>query len=230
MVSIDAEQDLGTREVFHGVENVGRILETLRKFQVRSTIFATGQVLQNYPALVEGWAEGHEIACHGYYHVPLYRLSVSERQRQLEDFSRLYQKILGNRPRGFRAVQHIIDTAQLGLLERLGFLYDSSVIPSYPAFRKYVGYRGKAPSDPYHPDYGSYREVGPSRIWEIPVTPLVFGIPLDGTWLRVFGPRFFTFLLALRKPRFVQMAMHSWDCVVFKGKYSRSSGERFWGI
>jgi len=227
MVSVDVEQDVGGQKTFCGVESLDRILKIFDEFELKATLFTTGEVLENYPALVERWSRKHEIACHGYYHVPLFQLSVSEREKQLEDFGRLYKKILGEKPKGFRAVKHTIDITQLRLLERFGFVYDSSVVPRYVPFRKYLGYKGKAPTEPYHPSYDNCRKRGDMKILEIPTTPLIFGIYLYGTWLRVLGPRFYRVLLTLKKPRFVSLALHPWDAIEYKGSFSRNSGERF---
>jgi len=231
MVSIDVEEDLRNdgKKTFKGVENLENILRIFRKHDIEATLFVTGEVLENYPDLVGRWSKKHEIASHGYYHIPLCRLSVSERKRQLEDFCRVYNDILGRKPKGFRAVQHIIDNTQLKLLEEFGFEYDSSVIPRYVPIKKYVGYVGKAPTEPYHPDYHRLQEKGNMKILEIPVTPLVFGIPLYGTWIRMFGPRFYKFLLIMKKPKFINLAMHPWDCISYNGRYSRNT-EKFSGF
>ncbi len=223
MVSIDVEEDLN-RRTFNGVENVDKILELFDNFNVSATLFATGEVLQKYPDLIVKWSKKHEIACHGYNHIPLYELSISEREKQLEDFCELYKKILGGKPKGFRAVKFAIDNTQLKLPEELGFRYDSSVIPRYVPVRKHVGFKGKAPTEPYYPSYDNYREKGEMKILEIPNTPLIFGIPLFGAWFRVFGPKFYRALLALKEPEFITLGMHSWDIVEYKGPFSKNSG------
>ena len=226
MVSVDVEEDLN-QKTFHGVESLDNVLEILDKFEINATLFTTGEVLEKYPDLIEKWSEKHEIACHGYYHVPLYELSISERKKQLEDFCRLYAEILGEQSKGFRAVQHTIDNTQLKLLEEFGFEYDSSVVPRYVPIKKYVGYKGKAPTEPYHPSYEDYKKKGDMRILEIPVTPLIFGISLYGTWIRLFCPNFYRFLLVLKKPDVISLAMHPWDAIEHKGAYSKNSGEKF---
>lgn len=226
MVSIDVEEDLN-QKTFHGVENLDKILKIFNKFGISATLFATGEVLEKYPDLIVKWSKKHEIACHGYYHVPLYELSISERKKQLENFCELYERILGKKPKGFRAVQHTIDNTQLKLLEDFGFEYDSSVVPRYVPIRKYVGYKGKAPTEPYYPSYGDYKKKGDMKMLEIPVTPLIFGISLYGTWIRVFGPNFYKFLLFLKKPEFISLAMHPWDAMEYEGAFSKNSGEKF---
>jgi peptidoglycan/xylan/chitin deacetylase (PgdA/CDA1 family) len=227
MISVDVEQDIGEQQTFYGVESLHKILKIFDEFELKATLFITGEVLENYSKPVQGWAKQHEIACHGYYHVPLYELSIPERKKQLEDFCSLYEEILHTKAKGFRAVKHTIDDTQLALLERLGFTYDSSVIPRYIPFRRYVGYKGNAPTEPYNPSHDDYRQKGNMRIWEIPNTPLLLGISLYGTWLRLLGPGFFRALLALKKPQFISVAMHSWDAIQYKGSFSRNSGDRF---
>ena len=225
----DLEQDSGESKTFRGVESLDRILEVFNEFQLRATLFATGELLEKYPSLVEKWSGKHEIACHGYYHVPLYNLSIAEREKQLEDSCRVYRRILGRNPEGFRAVMHTIDNTQLRLLEKSGFTYDSSVVPKYVPFRKYVGYKGKAPTEPYHPSYDNYREKGEHRILEIPNSPLIFGIPLSGTWIRMLGLSLYKVLLTLKKPAFISLAMHSWDAVQYHGSFSKNTGDTFIG-
>lgn len=228
MVSIDVERDLGNvTGTLYGVENFHKILEVFDGFGIRATLFINGDVLENYPKQVESWAKQHEIACHGYYHTPLFELSAGDREVQLINFIRLYQKILGGKARGFRAIQHTIDDLQMRLLEKYDFLYDSSVIPRYVPFRKYVGYRGKAPVEPYHPASDDLKKKGNMKLWEIPNTPLMFGIPLYGTWLRFFEPKFFKILLNIKKPPFLNFAMHSWDTIKYTGPFSRNSGPVF---
>jgi hypothetical protein len=101
------------------------------------------------------------------------------------------------------------------------------VVPNYLPFRKYVGYKGKAPKEPYHPCYNNYREKGELGILEIPNSPLIFGIPLVGTWIRVLGPELYGVLLTLKKPEFVSLVLHAWDVVEYKGPFSKNSGGRF---
>jgi hypothetical protein len=230
MVSVDVEEDISDTSHFHGVEGLGGTLALFENFGIEATLFVTGEVLEKYPDMVGGWSQRHEIGCHGYRHVPLYELSIPERDKQLRDFCVLYRRILGRDPEGFRAVMHTIDDPQLKLLETHGFIYDSSVIPRYIPFRKYVGYKGKAPTRPYHPSHDSYRQEGKMKILEIPNTPLLFGVSLYGTWLRFFGPGLYRWLLLAKKPGFVSLAAHSWDGLEHEGAFSRNSGDRFYPI
>lgn len=232
LVSIDVEEDFteSGQKNFLGVESLDDILGVFDRFGIKATLFVTGEVLENYASLARRWSEIHEIACHGYYHTRLSELPSAEREKQLADFSRLYHKIFGARPQGFRAREYIIDNEQIRLLAKFGFAYDSSVISGYPFLLKYDGYRGKAPAELYQPGYDNYRKSGEANIIEIPTIPLALGVPLHGTWLRMFGAGFYKTLLILKKPELITLMMHSWDCVKYRGKYSRNSGKNFPGL
>jgi len=234
-VSVDVENDLN-KDTFKSIEAMDKLILLFRKYHIKATFFVTGQILEKFPYNVKEWAREHEIACHGYYHVPLHTLSVVERKAQLEQFSKLYFKLFKKKPLGFRAVQHTIDETQLELLEQCNYRYDSSVIPRYIPLRTYIGYKGKAPLKPYFPDKQNIRKIGQlklgqsqdcSKVLEIPVVPLLGGISLYGTWIRFFGPTFFKTLITLRKPNYLALAMHPWDAFLYEGEYSKNSGEHF---
>ena len=237
MVSVDVEEDLrnDNEKVFKGVEKLDKILNIFDDHNIQSTLFVKGEVLKNYPDLVLRWSKKHEIAYHGSCHIidrskshiKRYKLQKTERDNQLKNFCRLYEDLFDSKPKGFRAEEFAIDLLQLRLLEKYDFEYDSSVISNYPLFIKNVGYKGKAPNMPYYPSYSNYREKGEMKILEIPFTTLAFGFPLSGTWIRVFGPKFYKFLLTLKKPPFIGLMIHSWDCIEYEYKYSRNSGEKF---
>lgn len=244
-VSIDVEHDpapshqggrygagnFGDKSTYKGVENLDNILNILRKHRVSATLFVSGQVLERYPDLVKKWAKDYEICCHNYSHQSLDEIESLEREKQLKKFIKVYETILGKFPKGFRAPKNIIDNEQFLILERYGFLYDSSVLPRYPwPVRQYEGYKGRAPLSPYYPDKDKYRKKGNMRILEIPETPISFGIPvinipLVATWLRKWGIWVFKRIFWLKKPKFVSFSMHSWDGVEFRG--GKNSGEKF---
>lgn len=204
-VSIDVEADNLIKGKFSGVENLSRILDIFKKYSVSATLFVTGAVLAKYPQIIQEWADTYEIACHGFSHRFWNELTADERKSELEEFIKLCQTTLGAVPSGFRAPSHIIDSAGIKLLDSAGFVYDSSVVPHYPPFKKYRGFKGKAPVLPYHP-----HQLG---ILEIPVTGLLLGIPLAGTWLRKLPLMVYKALLGISAPEFLTLNLHSWDAL-----------------
>lgn len=230
--SIDVEGDFGKNESFEGIDNLEKILDIFKKHNISATLFVTGNVLENYIENVRGWGNYYEIACHSYSHRFWDSLDEKERREELEKFINLYQKIFNKNPIGFRAPSHIIDDEGLKLLEEKGFLYDSSILPHYPFFKKYRGYKKKAPLLPYWqnivnshgpiciPERSPKGEArlgcSHAKVLEIPVTGQIFGIPLVGTWISKLPFFVYKFLFKIKNPDFLTFNLHSWDSLNFK--------------
>lgn len=206
--SIDVEHDVGTEDAksFRGMESMERLLAVFQKFEIPLTLFVTGDVLKGYGEEVKEWGRDYEIASHSFAHIFFNKLSEQEKKEDSEKFVELYTRIFGRKPLGFRAPSHIIDEVTLGILDDAGFLYDSSVIPHYPPFKKYRGYKGKAPIRPY-----SYKLEHASSIVEIPVSGQMFGIPVAGAWMRKLPVWLYKSLFLFHKPSYITLSMHSWD-------------------
>ncbi len=212
--SIDVEHDLGeVVRKFQGIENLNRILDIFKKHGIAATLFVTGQVLEKYPDLAKEWARNYEIGCHSFTHRFWNTLGLEERKKELTDYAELYQRVFQEKPRGFRAPSHVIDQEGIRLLEEEGFLYDSSIVPHYPPFKKYRGYKGRAPLLPYYPK--------DRKILEIPVRGQVLGIPLAGAWIGRLSALFYKILFSVYTPKFVTLNMHSWDILDWPTKKTR---------
>ncbi len=53
LVSIDVEEEPYGEKTFLGVENLGSVLEIFGRFDIKATLFVTGEVLETYPHLVK---------------------------------------------------------------------------------------------------------------------------------------------------------------------------------
>jgi len=233
-LSIDVEKKDGQKDQpFEGVDNLDNILNIFKKHKANATLFVTGEILEYCPDLVKKWSKDFEIGCHNYQHIPLDKISLAERERQVRNFVNIYRNIFKISPKGFRAPRNVIDNNQFLILERYGFLYDSSVLPRYPwPIQTYTGYKGRAPIFPYYPNINNYRKKGEMKILEIPESPISFSlpmihIPLVATWLRKWGVKVFKILLKSRKQGYLSFSMHSWDGVKFIGKSPKNSGKIF---
>jgi len=218
-VSIDVEHDASTQgaKTFQGIDSVGRILDIFEKFNIPTTLFVTGDVLEKYGDKVKEWAKKYEIASHSFSHIYFNELSDFSKEEDIKKFIAIYGRILGARPLGFRAPSHVIDEYTFGLLAQYGFTYDSSVVPHYPYFKMYRGYGGIAPTVPYIPQPHNIRKReamgGKGRILEIPVSGQILGIPLAGAWIRKLPIPLYKILFVLYKPDFITLSMHSWDAL-----------------
>ncbi len=113
--------------------NTLRILDMLDEFALRATFFVLGWVAERLPSLVrEIRRRGHEIACHGYGHQLIYRLSPKEFRKDVSKAKAILEDVCGERVYGYRAPSYSITNKSLwalGILVEEGFTYDSSIFP-----------------------------------------------------------------------------------------------------
>lgn len=177
------------------------ILHLLDRYGVRATFFVVGDVLQHQPDLIRRiYAEGHEIACHGWSHRTLWSLDAERFAWELAEFDREAQAILPPEEIiGFRAPTFSLDQRTAWALELLasrGYRYDSSIFPLQTSLYGVPG----APLCPYKPlpqDLTRHWEEG--RIVEFPMTICRlagFDIPVaGGIYLRALPLVLLTYLL-----------------------------------
>lgn len=115
------------------VDNTLRILDMLDEYELQATFFVLGWVAERRPALVrEISRRGHEIACHGYGHQLIYRLSQREFRADVSKAKAILEDLCGERVNGYRAPSYSITAKSLWALDILveeGFSYDSSIFP-----------------------------------------------------------------------------------------------------
>lgn len=113
--------------------NTRRLLRLLEESRVSATMFVLGKFAEAFPGVVRDMrAEGHEIACHGYGHVEIFKQSREEFTEDVRRSKGILEQILGERIKGYRAPDFSIIGQTLWALEVLadqGFQYDSSIFP-----------------------------------------------------------------------------------------------------
>jgi polysaccharide deacetylase family protein (PEP-CTERM system associated) len=128
------------------VANTRRLLRILDEFKTRSTCFVLGSVAEAFPDLVcEIRDSGHEIASHGYHHLPVYLLKPSEFKNDVTRSLECLERISGERIRGYRApyfsITRVTDWA-IPILADLGLEYDASVFPLNRRYYRIPGWNG----------------------------------------------------------------------------------------
>ena len=115
------------------VDNTRRVVELLDKHNAKGTFFFLGWIARYFPSLVrEVQAGGHEIACHSYWHRPIYRLTPESFREDTRIACDAIQQACGTRVSGYRAPTWSITNECLWALDILaeeGFAYDSSIFP-----------------------------------------------------------------------------------------------------
>ncbi|RWR09220.1 polysaccharide deacetylase family protein [Paenirhodobacter populi] len=130
-----------------------RVLDFFASTGLRQTFFVTGKVAEDEPErMASALAAGHEIAFHGYSHMPLCHLSDAAEADEFDRTSDYFREKFGVRLLGMRAPSYSFGPRTPGNMRRSGMIYDSSAI------------------DSVHPRFVPAGEAG---YWEIPVRPEV---------------------------------------------------------
>lgn len=183
---------------------VTRILSGLLQHQLKATFFLVGQDaaleknLDHFAAIA---AAGHEIGNHSFHHDPwLHRYAEGDMARELTMAEEYIEQATGQRPIGFRGPGYSLSQTTVAELNRRGYLYDASTLPTFigPLARAYffmssaftreeAAYRstifggvrdGFRSIQPYRWD------VGGEGLIEIPVTTMPFvRIPIHFSYL-----------------------------------------------
>jgi polysaccharide deacetylase family protein (PEP-CTERM system associated) len=110
-----------------------RILGLLEEVRTLATFFVLGWVAERHPKLVRAiQAQGHEVACHGYSHQMVTRLTRAEFAEDVRRAKVAVEDAAGTKVIGYRAPTFSVVRETLWSLEVLaagGFLYDSSIFP-----------------------------------------------------------------------------------------------------
>lgn len=194
--------------------NIGHPLKVLDEFDVTATFFVVGEIAEKFPEVLEKiCGNGHELAFHGYYHEPLWRLDPETLGLEIKKFSSLVK----DGCLGFRAPSFSLNNETrwaLKVLEAADYQYDSSIFPTkMPLY----GVRG-APTKPYKPSHENVvMEDRNVKLWEFPL--LVY--PFSGFRIPIAGGFYLRFFPAGLMKRAIRKAnkrgfpavifLHSWE-------------------
>ncbi|HTS92095.1 MAG TPA: polysaccharide deacetylase [Stellaceae bacterium] len=112
-----------------GVVASERILALLRKYNISSTWFIPGHTIETFTdACRRVFEAGHEIAHHGWTHVPPASLSREQEDWNLARGNEAIRMLTGEAARGYRSPSWDLSPHTIGLLLNHGFLYESSLM------------------------------------------------------------------------------------------------------
>lgn len=203
----------GTAEGAIGLDGGDFLRAALSDNDATATCFVVSEVARDHPEAVTALADaGHEIASHTRTHRLLTDLGSDERRAELTDSRTVLESVTGETVSGFRAPAFDIADDHFQSLVDAGYAYDSSVVSS----RRIPGWYGgehdvhrPSPATAVDPD-------APATITELPVNvcPGV-RLPLTGTWLRFFGPRYTVTGMKLLARRGIApvLYVHPWELV-----------------
>lgn len=187
--------------------------DALAKYDATSTAFVVSSVAQSHPDAVRALADaGIEIASHTHTHQLLSDLDSEGRRGELSQSKDVLERVTNERVSGCRAPAFDITDDHFGLLSDIGYTYDSSVVSS----RSIPGWYGgeydihkPVPATAVCPD-------APDTVTEFPASVMPgLQLPLTGTWLRFFGPRYTILGMKLLARRGItpMLYVHPWELV-----------------
>jgi len=183
---------------------VPRVLNFLQERELSITFFIVGQdaaLEKNQKALGQIAAAGHEIGNHSFHHQPwLHLYSETEIETEIKSAEEHIERVTGQKPVGFRGPGYSYSQATLRVLERRGYQYDASTLPTYlgPLARAYYFMTTKLSREEKRQRkqlFGKLREglrpikpyrwqVNNGALIEIPVTTMPFlKIPIHASYL-----------------------------------------------
>ncbi|MBX0287205.1 polysaccharide deacetylase family protein [Haloarcula salinisoli] len=196
-----------------GLNGLAWFRETLGDRGASTTCFVVSSLVDRYPEAIEALADaGFEIASHTHSHELLSDRSADERREELATSKERLESLTGQSVTGFRAPAFDITDDHFDLLAETGYEYDSSVVASRAIPGWYGGeYDLETPAlaTAVDPD-------APAGLAELPASVMPgLRLPLTGTWLRFFGPRYTALGMRLLARRGITpvLYVHPWELV-----------------
>lgn len=156
-----------SRGVFAAKRGVPRLLELMRRYDVKATWGVTGHSMESFPKAAEMIIkDGHEIAIHGYMHENPLAMTREQESAVLDRTIDVITRMSGKAPTGYMAPWWELSSNTVELLFERGISYDSSMM-----------------EDDYHPHYlrvgDSWSKINYSGKAEDWMHPWKAGKPVD---------------------------------------------------
>ncbi len=99
-----------------------KILDILKKYDVKATFFTVGTNAERFPELIKReLSEGHEVANHTYFHKHMAKLSDEEFRDEIEGWEDVMAEAHGYRSTLFRPPEGILTDSERQITKELGY-------------------------------------------------------------------------------------------------------------
>lgn len=198
LIQVDCDREWENINV--SVRILSIIKRIFERYHIKSTFFVVGNDLQDkgYRKIIQELVEdGYEIANHTTSHLKNFTtLNYSLKQKEIYQCHNLI-KDLGYNPYGFRTPHFGLDKDIVKILGELGYIYDSSIIPTsaYNYINKIKSYINKEDiyiKSPCPKDM--WRTIKASSLYEVPITVMpLLKIPFHASYAMTL-PRVISYL------------------------------------
>lgn len=186
------------------VDSIQRIVTLFDALGIRATFFVLGGTAKRYPDIIDLIHDaGHEIASHGFIH----QLNETNSD-EFKDNVRKFRKEIYAHPKGFRFPNYDFNFNVLEFLSDEGFLYDSSMVPSY----NIPGWYGD-PRAPVQPHVHLLKNDQGILEFPISVSPFL-RLPGAGGWFLRNASFLWTFYVITSQLHHISYAniyFHNWE-------------------
>ena len=180
--TIDLEADyagfVDKYEIFKDLDKVEKLLSSLDDLGVKITAFTVGKVFETFPDVIKLFEKyNSEFEVHSYSH----DFKNPDSELEIIKGKKAYMDYFKKEPLGYRAPRGMISPAGIKNLEKHGFLYDTSIFPSYfPNPFRYLFYDNQV------------HYCNDSKLLEIPISTVSpLRILLSISYIKLFGVDFF---------------------------------------
>lgn len=217
--TIDLESDVpGVYEnSYFGIEEG---LQDLRDFfrseGIRPDLFMSAELTVKYAESLGSLTLDFNVGNHGYNHRILSNRSPSAQKEDIVKSTRIIESLTGQKVKQFRAPNFSVSGTTITILDNLGYVIDSSVLPGRKMTRfklfKVYDFRN-APRTMYHPSRRDVAKKDGTRIVEIPLTenPALPGAPLGMGFLNKFGVDETIAAVQSVAEEYATFLIHSWE-------------------
>ena len=215
-IDLEAEYSgcIKNQDIFNDTVDIEKILSLLDSFGVKITVFVVSRLFQEQRSIIRLFEKYNcEFQVHSHSHDIADTNSESEIKRSKLAYFDYFKKC----PVGYRVPQGRLSGDIISSLKKHGFLFDSSIIPSYyPNPLRYL-FRNR-----------NIGYIGDSHILEIPITSISpFRLALTLSYIKLLGINFYLRLFRLfGLPEVICFASHLHDFIVKEGSYNNLSW--FW--
>lgn len=190
------------------LEGLPRVLRILDKYSVKATFPLCGRTAEWYPHIVADIMDrDHEIAVHGYHHIPMFELSPEEQRAEIARATDAVAAATGQPPKGWRSPIYSITEYTLDYLRDFGYVWDSDFHDqNFPYVLKKNG-REIVEIPATLDDWGLYLQLGGDPIDAIEMGGTPYGNP-EGVFSTLKAEFDILYEESAQGPRVFQWGMH----------------------
>ena len=214
-LTLDLEKDYGTalkKDNFYALEKCKDLITFLEKYNIPLTVFIQTKILEKnlFPDCLLNSNLQIEYGVHSYSHMIGNGLN---HQEEIQLSTELFKSYFNKKPLGYRAPNGVISKKYLNELKKLGYLYDSSFIPSW-RIKRFTNKPVK--TKPFLIDDG---------LIEIPfsVCSNLFAIPVSLSYFKLIGKSYQKIYLTMSENSRVIFNIHLHDLINPIKSYSKLS-------